>query len=293
MLTGITLENFKAFKEPQFIPIKPITLVFGPNSAGKSSIMHALAFLKHVDATKGHCDPDSVEFGWEKIKLGSWQNLVHGHDASAVMKITLHWENKELKCEKALTWAFRKHPDGPPYVESFEIAENGIPVARGKNQRTKGILWSVELHSKHPLWKEFKDKVWDLILATDPDPGNEYVPLDTGDLGIVDVRGERLQVYDSNVEAFINRNKKRELQLSNKKALSEEVFEYYFSSWLGDEWREIPKESSSANDAMIGLFPGIGKSSRKQKEHFESTFGLALDFLEESSFYEDNEDVPF
>ena len=35
MLTGITLENFKAFKDPQFIPIKPITLVFGPNSAGK------------------------------------------------------------------------------------------------------------------------------------------------------------------------------------------------------------------------------------------------------------------
>ncbi len=51
MLTGITLVNFKAFKEPQFIPIKPITLVFGPNNAGKSSIIHALAFLKHFHHT--------------------------------------------------------------------------------------------------------------------------------------------------------------------------------------------------------------------------------------------------
>ena len=47
-LTKLTLKNFKAFKETQEIPLKPITLIFGPNSAGKSSIFHALAYLRHV-----------------------------------------------------------------------------------------------------------------------------------------------------------------------------------------------------------------------------------------------------
>ena len=41
------LANFKAFAGIQNIPIKPITLIFGANSAGKSSIIHG-ALLAHV-----------------------------------------------------------------------------------------------------------------------------------------------------------------------------------------------------------------------------------------------------
>lgn len=42
MLSGLVLENFLAFKERQVIPFAPITLVFGVNSSGKSTIMRAL-----------------------------------------------------------------------------------------------------------------------------------------------------------------------------------------------------------------------------------------------------------
>ncbi len=38
MLNYIHLENFKAFGTPTTIPLAPITLIFGENSAGKSSI---------------------------------------------------------------------------------------------------------------------------------------------------------------------------------------------------------------------------------------------------------------
>ncbi|MCC6696179.1 MAG: AAA family ATPase [Candidatus Hydrogenedentes bacterium] len=39
MLTAIELENFKAFGKRVRIPFAPITLIFGENSAGKSSIL--------------------------------------------------------------------------------------------------------------------------------------------------------------------------------------------------------------------------------------------------------------
>ncbi len=42
-LTALRLANFKAFAASQRIPLRPITLVFGANSAGKSSLIHALA----------------------------------------------------------------------------------------------------------------------------------------------------------------------------------------------------------------------------------------------------------
>ncbi|EMI25103.1 AAA family ATPase [Rhodopirellula europaea] len=41
MLTAIELENFKAFGERCRIEFAPITLIFGENSAGKSSIFQS------------------------------------------------------------------------------------------------------------------------------------------------------------------------------------------------------------------------------------------------------------
>ena len=47
MLTGIGLRNFKAFgDEMQEAPLSKITLIYGPNSGGKSSIIQALLLLK-------------------------------------------------------------------------------------------------------------------------------------------------------------------------------------------------------------------------------------------------------
>jgi len=162
MLTGITLENFKAFKEPQFIPIKPITLVFGPNSVGKSSIVHALAFLKHVHLTKGHCDPEEVDFGWSKVYLGSWQNLVHGHDASSTMRVTLH------STRGSICWEFGNGTHGPR-VLSFNICEGNIPIARGTNTNNKHILWEIEIHHSHPIIKSYKKTLWKLLIGNSSD----------------------------------------------------------------------------------------------------------------------------
>jgi hypothetical protein len=51
LLTGLRLGNFKAFGETQNIPIKPLTLIFGANSAGKSSIIHGLLLACHATET--------------------------------------------------------------------------------------------------------------------------------------------------------------------------------------------------------------------------------------------------
>ena len=45
MLHALELENFKAFGKRARIPFAPITLIFGENSAGKSTILQALYLL--------------------------------------------------------------------------------------------------------------------------------------------------------------------------------------------------------------------------------------------------------
>lgn len=42
-LPALRLGNFKAFADSQRTPLKPITLIFGPSSAGKCSFIHSLA----------------------------------------------------------------------------------------------------------------------------------------------------------------------------------------------------------------------------------------------------------
>jgi hypothetical protein len=41
-ITGITLEGFQVFDKPTFIPLDRLTLLFGPNSAGKSAVQDAI-----------------------------------------------------------------------------------------------------------------------------------------------------------------------------------------------------------------------------------------------------------
>ncbi|MBP6507209.1 MAG: DUF3696 domain-containing protein [Opitutaceae bacterium] len=81
-LTSLTLRNFKAFKEEQRIPIRPITLLYGQNSAGKSSIIDALLFMHHL-AIKGSSQ-DDFENGFDfsvsghSVRLGGVSDFIHG-----------------------------------------------------------------------------------------------------------------------------------------------------------------------------------------------------------------------
>lgn len=80
MLTAIELENFKAFGERNRIELAPITLIFGENSAGKSSILQALNLLKQTRETrdKGALLLPRTDGGI--VELGGFQELVFDHD---------------------------------------------------------------------------------------------------------------------------------------------------------------------------------------------------------------------
>ena len=47
-ITSITIENFKGIGDAVTIPIRPITLLFGKNSSGKSTVLQALRYLRQI-----------------------------------------------------------------------------------------------------------------------------------------------------------------------------------------------------------------------------------------------------
>lgn len=84
-LTRIEIENFKGIGKRQVIDLKPITLLFGPNSAGKSTILQALHYLREI-LERQNADPDQTIAGG-LIDLGGFATLVHDHDLSRAIKI--------------------------------------------------------------------------------------------------------------------------------------------------------------------------------------------------------------
>lgn len=74
----LRLANFKAFSSMQEIPIKPLTLIYGANSSGKSSILHALALASHAAKT-GALDVHQPKLGGGSIDLGGFLQYSHRH----------------------------------------------------------------------------------------------------------------------------------------------------------------------------------------------------------------------
>ena len=75
-LTALHIANFKAFAATQRVPLKPITLIYGANSAGKSSVIHALTLAHHAIET-GNLNVQRTQIGGESIDLGGFRQYVH------------------------------------------------------------------------------------------------------------------------------------------------------------------------------------------------------------------------
>lgn len=84
-LTRIEIENFKGVASLQEIDLRPITLLFGPNSAGKSTILQALHYLREI-LERQNIDPDLTIAGG-LIDLGGFATLVHKHELDRVIRI--------------------------------------------------------------------------------------------------------------------------------------------------------------------------------------------------------------
>jgi hypothetical protein len=190
MLQNFSLGNFKAFGDTQNVPLRPLTLVFGQNSAGKSSVIHGLLLARHALDT-GELDVFHTNIGGRSVDLGGFRQYIHRRSLSSWMewgadvktsdlelqaqkwlegatsvgvRITVGKEQRERSARRRIVDPTTKEEKdievpsgvleeaGVAGVQTYEITLNGHPVVRFR--RKAGASFQLNsLDLKHPTFK--------------------------------------------------------------------------------------------------------------------------------------------
>ena len=174
LITAVEIENFKGIGRPMRVEFRPITLLFGNNSAGKSTVLHALCYAYEILRHR-NVDVHETEIGGDRIDLGGFRNLVHAHDPARTVRLRFDlnledWHIPQSLDEKIETfegnadWSLFDPSERPssgwielqagliddqPVLVSYELAVNDASVGRLLPRQPTGV--SLEFDPTHPL----------------------------------------------------------------------------------------------------------------------------------------------
>ncbi len=141
MLTELRIQNFKAWRDTGSVRMAPLTVIFGANSAGKSSLGHLLLALKQTARLADRKRALHLGDLQSDIDLGTFSDCLYGHDLKAKLIFTLGWKPPSpLTLRDPLAPAsytgnavrlqsrLRADPRGLPALDAFryELLQDGV-----------------------------------------------------------------------------------------------------------------------------------------------------------------------
>lgn len=214
-LTHVEIENFKGIGTKQSIDLAPITLLFGPNSAGKSTILQALHYLREI-LERQNPDPDQTIAGG-LTDLGGFSALVHNHDLTLPISIKVRVEMTEGQGHEYLALNSGENISGPefqrlglrylvgentelkdyavvqeiglgievrwsdliraPFVSKLKVEMDGEPIAEIHSSAQEGRAQITDFNFAHPLLQEALDISDFVPLENLSDVDIAYTPL--------------------------------------------------------------------------------------------------------------------
>lgn len=189
MLTKLRIKNFKAWRDTGEIRLAPLTVLFGTNSGGKSSIPQLLLLLKQTAES-----PDrqrALQLGDSRtlVDVGTFEDVVHNHDTSLPVEFTFGWsidrplnvsdplddqtsyEGNEFKFSATLKADTKDQPKTTAF--SYELRNNGdivldLKLAERASQTGRKKVEFEVLSTKYHLIRQ-PGRAWGL-----PDPLRFY-----------------------------------------------------------------------------------------------------------------------
>jgi len=139
MLREMRIQNFKAWRDTGPIRLAPITVFFGANSAGKTSLLQFLLMLKQTAESPDRRRVLHLGDSYSLVDLGSFKDIAFRHSLDRNLEFSITWDfSKEITYEdptdeqRNISWSgleFRARisaEKGAARVESFSYRLHGI-----------------------------------------------------------------------------------------------------------------------------------------------------------------------
>jgi predicted ATPase len=91
MFTQLRIQNFKAWKDTGSIRLAPLTVFFGPNSSGKTSLLQFLLLLNQTAQSPDRKQVLNFGGSHSLIDFGVWPEMVFGGDAAGGLRFEFSW----------------------------------------------------------------------------------------------------------------------------------------------------------------------------------------------------------
>ena len=150
MISSFSVENYRAFSRPQTIELRPLTLLFGWNSGGKSALLRFLPLLSESIVAQG----PPVWLGGNVGRGASWSDLVCKVSESTRLRFGINWD------------------DSPRMEAIWDVAGD----IQGKWQEVRDLRVKVGENESTFASKE-KEGDWVGLCPRDPDASTQGGPL--------------------------------------------------------------------------------------------------------------------
>ncbi len=267
-LRGLAIWGFKSVREERHLEIRPLTILAGANSAGKSSIMQPLLLLKQTLEAPG--DPGALLLDGPNVRFTSTEQLlskISGEERSPSFGIRMELSTGEsLEVEYA---AERSRWGGREFDVTrmgYLSAEQRVDVTKGMSHRK--IAQALPLHLRDLAavfrgekntkevfeWKVYRDRCFlafrlgwparetkELLLGLPrASPADVFIPRIVGIIHLPGLRGNPVRTY--------------------KKAAVGANFPGVFSEYVASVIVKWEQEEGEKREALGEMLRGVGLS---------------------------------
>lgn len=131
-ITSLRLQNFRCFRDSGALPIAPLTIIFGRNNAGKSTILQSLLVLRQTLDAAGY--ESRLNLRGPLFAAGSYADMVHDHKTRLNLSIGLGVAHRGISTTQ-VTLEYSADEPRPPRLASLSIAARDYPpvdIRRGR-----------------------------------------------------------------------------------------------------------------------------------------------------------------
>jgi energy-coupling factor transporter ATP-binding protein EcfA2 len=179
MIESISLENFRCFGEETTIPLAPLTLIYGQNSSGKSTVIQAINLLKqtHEKAPKDTDLLPVCEGGY--VDLGGFSDVCFDGQGSG--------DERRVAIKLELSNSIRYKTDDGDWIAHPTLASGGSPMGAlfaehtdTLYEKTTSLGYRLEFQRVPKNEEAFQLSAFNVFLNSDLEPVMSYTRDEAG-----------------------------------------------------------------------------------------------------------------